>query len=332
MVAAWWLASSAAAVVARPNAVHAQPQVQVQGDAESDALIARGVNLREQGHDREALELFERAQALSPTPRATAQIALAQQALGRWVQAEAGLVGALAASSDPWIARNRAPLERALDTVRAQLAWLEVDGSVPGAEVWVAGERVGTLPLPGPVRVAAGVQVVELRAAGHQSAVRRVEVRAGEHARESLVLLPVAAPTVPGGVATAQGAEPTVAGSTARTSNTAAWITLGAGAALVAGGVVAHVVRQQDAAIYNDDSRCLAPGLTRDQVCGSYRSTVDTTTALAILGYSLGGAALAVSGYLFWRASASAPGPGAHVASAPRCALAAWGVACSVGF
>jgi hypothetical protein len=326
MAAAWLLAWSAVAVVAWPSAAQAQ------GDAESDALIARGVNLREQGRDREALELFERAHALLPTPRAAAQMALAQQALGRWVQAEAGLLRALAASGDPWIARNRAPLEKALETVHAQLAWLDVDGNVPGAEVWVAGERVGTLPLPGPVRVAAGVQIVEVRAAGHEPAVRRVEVRAGEHARESLVLLPVAAPTVPGVVAPAPDAEPPVIGETGRTSTTAAWITLGAGAALVAGGVVAHVVREQDAAIYNDDSRCLAPGLTRDQVCGSYRSTVDVTTVLAILGYSLGGAALAASGYLFWRASARASAPGAHVASAPSCALAPWGVACSVGF
>jgi hypothetical protein len=257
-----------------------------------------------------------------------AQIALAQQALGRWVAAEAGLLRALAAGEDPWIARNRAPLEQALTTVRAQLAWLEVQGNVPGAEVWIAGERAGTLPMAEPVRVAAGVQLVELRAAGYEPAIRRVEVQAGVHARETLVLLPVAVRTE---APPAQRAEPPVTAPAAAPSRTAAWITLGAGAALVGGGVVAHVVREQNAAVWDDNSRCLPPGLSREQACGSYRSTIDTTTVLAVVGYAAGGAALATSGYLFWRAATSAPAPGPSVASSP-CRVVPWGVTCSVRF
>jgi hypothetical protein len=100
----------------------------------------------------------------------------------------------------------------------------------------------------------------------------------------------------------------------------------------VAGGVVAHVVREQNAAAYNDDSKCLAPGgLSRDQVCGSYRSTVDTTGVLAIVGYAAGGAALATSAYLFWRAAASAPVPSTSGATLP-CSVVPWGVRCLVRF
>src|SRR5580704_12825575 len=68
-----------------------------------EALIAEGIALREQGRDREALELFVRAAALAASPRATAQIGLAQQALGHWVEAEAGLRTALEQGTDPWI-------------------------------------------------------------------------------------------------------------------------------------------------------------------------------------------------------------------------------------
>src|SRR5262245_14916190 len=70
-----------------------------------DDSIARGVALRRQGRNAEALAEFQKAYARDPSPRALAQIALAQQALGNWVVAETGLVDALAARNDPWIQR-----------------------------------------------------------------------------------------------------------------------------------------------------------------------------------------------------------------------------------
>jgi hypothetical protein len=53
-----------------------------------EAIINRGIALRLEGRDLEALVEFERAYAMNPTPRARAQIALAHQALGAWVPAE----------------------------------------------------------------------------------------------------------------------------------------------------------------------------------------------------------------------------------------------------
>ncbi|HEX4352161.1 MAG TPA: tetratricopeptide repeat protein, partial [Polyangiales bacterium] len=62
----------------------------------ADALISQGVALRKQGKNAEALVDFQRAYQISPSPRAQAQIALAEQALGDWIAAEDGLVSALA--------------------------------------------------------------------------------------------------------------------------------------------------------------------------------------------------------------------------------------------
>lgn len=82
-------------------------------------LLREGVALRAEGRDLEALAAFEHAHALQPLGRVQAQRALAEQALGRLDAAAQHLVEALA-STDPWIVRNRADLDRALATIRAQ--------------------------------------------------------------------------------------------------------------------------------------------------------------------------------------------------------------------
>ena len=55
--------------------------------AQEEALIKHGLELREKHDDEGALAEFQRAYQLSKGGRALAQIALAEQALGRWVDA-----------------------------------------------------------------------------------------------------------------------------------------------------------------------------------------------------------------------------------------------------
>src|SRR5262249_16904585 len=79
----------------------------------ADQAIAHGVALRRERKDAEALAEFRRAYALSPTPHALGQIALAEAALDQWVSAENDLLHVLVAD-DPWVARQRSALEIAL--------------------------------------------------------------------------------------------------------------------------------------------------------------------------------------------------------------------------
>jgi len=153
----------------------------------ADELIDRGIDLREENRDADALALFERAHQLSPTPRALAQIALAEQALGRWLAAERHMSDALGLT-DPWIEERRAPLERALEATRRHLGRVEVTGGVPGAEVVVNGRSAGALPLDGPITVEAGTVVLEVRAAGYLAIQRSIQVAAGSLAREDITL------------------------------------------------------------------------------------------------------------------------------------------------
>lgn len=164
---------------------------------DADAMIAEGVSLRGEGRDAEALERFERAHEHTPTPRALAQIALAEQALGRWVDAHDHLLEALGQTSDPWIAAHRDALDGALARIREHVGHLEVVEGVEGAEVRINGEAVGVLPLASPLTVPVGTVVLEVRAPGHVAFQRSIQVRAGGRARERVVL--VARSTAAGG-------------------------------------------------------------------------------------------------------------------------------------
>ncbi len=158
-----------------------------------DALLARGVELRRTGQDQQALELFRRAFELSHSPRAEAQMGLAEQALGRWLDADQHVREAYAASGDPWIQSHRAGLDASIAVIEQHVGRLEVIGNVPGAEVLVNGQPAGTLPLARPLRLIAGSVSVEVRANGYQPAQRSLTVTAGSLARESIDLLPRAA-------------------------------------------------------------------------------------------------------------------------------------------
>ncbi len=98
------------------------------------------------------------------------------------------MLEARAASTGPWVVQNLAVLDRALATVGQHLASLLVSGVVPGAEVSIDGHVVGTTPLAAPIRVAAGVVSVEVRAAGYAEVRRSVQLVAATTARESFDL------------------------------------------------------------------------------------------------------------------------------------------------
>jgi hypothetical protein len=159
----------------------------------AEALTRHGVELRRQRRDREALEDFRRAYELSKSPRTLAQIALAEQALGRWVDAERDLERALGATDDPWIEKNRETLRSGLATIASRLASLEVTADVPGAELWVNGVRAAELPLPSPLRVEAGTLVLDVRAPGYAPVRRETSAEPGGSVRESVQLVPLVA-------------------------------------------------------------------------------------------------------------------------------------------
>jgi len=170
-----------ATVLGVPNAVAAPAD-------SAEPLVREGIALRSASHDAEALEKFQRAYEIAKTPRIEAQIGMAEQALGRWVDAEAHLAHALAVPVDTWINKNRSTLQTALAAIRSHIGRLEILGKPPGAEIRIEGEVVGRLPLVEPLHLPVGKTNIEVRAPGYFTVTRTVTIETEKPTRETVVM------------------------------------------------------------------------------------------------------------------------------------------------
>lgn len=164
--------------------------------SEPELLVKQGLELRREHRDGEALDTFRRAYAAAPTPRVRVQIAFAEQALGRWVDAEADLQKALASADDAWIQRNLPLLERGRASIAEHLGWVEVAADVNPTQLVINGVDRGLQPMPARVRVEAGSVIVEVRASGYVPVRRPTSVEAGGTAHESIHLVPLTPPSL----------------------------------------------------------------------------------------------------------------------------------------
>ena len=98
------------------------------GEPAVDEMYRSGLEMRRRGDDRGALGEFQKSYRTAPLPRTLAQIGMAEQALGRWVDAEAHLTEAMKSTTNPWIVKNRELLEQSLSNVAGHLGSIAVDG------------------------------------------------------------------------------------------------------------------------------------------------------------------------------------------------------------
>lgn len=277
-----------------PRAARAQ-------SAEVEGLLRRGVELRREGRDEDALARFADAYRLQPSPRTAAQLGLVQQALGRWSEADGLLREALAAPNDPWVRRNRAVLDGASSVAMQHIGELDLRCDAPGARLSVDGGAEQGLPLAAPLRVVAGELSLEVRAEGYETARRRLLLLPGQRLREHVTLRAVEPAPAPVAVVAASPpvalpVAPPVAPSPARPAPSparrGAAIGLFVGAAAALGvGLAAVVVREGLAADFND--HCPADGAR----CEGVRSaagdwTVGAAVSLPLAALMGAGAAL----------------------------------------
>lgn len=300
-----------------------------------DARIAEALALRVQQRDAEALTLLTSVWNDTHSPRARAQMARAEQALGRWLDAHAHVEEALAAASDPWVAARRASLEEERERMRAHLGRVEVLCDVAGATARIDGRDVGALPLAAAPWVSAGTAQLEVLAPGHLAAQRSVVVRAGETARETVTLVPVPAPVAPAvpPAAVVVVRPPAAVDAPARGT---LWTTLGAtavaaGSVLLAGGAVSHGVRELSVASAATAGCGEDPSgaLVGPPECGGRVATIDLAAALAVTGYAAG-AVLLGSGVALLVTAPRAPSAPAR--AGVRCAPSWGGATCTLAF
>jgi tetratricopeptide (TPR) repeat protein len=315
-IVAWLLAALSTSAYAQGPAPAPAPAVAEV--AESDALILEGLKLREQGKDDEALKLFVRAQELAPTPRALAQRALAEQALGNWIQAEIHLSQALAVADDPWITRHRQALDGALAVIGEHLGYLQVNGGVAGAELRLDGRLAGTLPLSSPLRVVTGRPLLEVTLAGYYPVRREIAIRPGSLSTEAIELVPapVQQPTSHQVAPASQGAS--AQASTREVSSVRTlppvvfWAATGVTAVL--GGITVwsglNTAAKNDA--YEDYARM--PDATSDQALRGYDDATSAQTRTNVLLVATGVAAAATVAIGVFFTDWDGPGPSAEQA------------------
>ena len=342
MRASWILASSLLATL--PSLAFAQPAPDRCADGVRD-----GVALRREGRDVEALELFRTVAQRCPQARVRVQLAWAEQAVGRWVDAERDLGAALATRDDPWVEARRDRLDADLARIREHLGQLQITGGVEGAEVLLDGVVVSTLPMSAPVSAVAGAARLELRREGYYPVRRDVTIAAGVVAREEVQMRPeppavrpveppvappanvqpspvVVVPATPHPAATA----PT---RTDPTWRTIAWTsTLGA-SALTAATITALIMRQLRYDDFQGDPGCFVD-LATDLPSGgagcvsAHRDVGVATTAALITGVAAG--VFAAGAVYAWVRSSGAPR--SERAGALRCLPSPGGAGCSIGF
>lgn len=256
---------------ASAGAARAQQPSAARCASSAEPELRHGLLLRRANRPDEALTAFRCALTLGAGVRALVQVALAEKALGRWLEAFTHLSEALTLKNEPYIAQNQAALAAELAVVESHLGALEVVGEPQGAAVHIDGRRRGDLPLR-PLRLAAGVVTLRVHAAGFLDSQRSVTVPAGVLTQESVVL---------------RAERPRGNPQYRR----AGWALGGLGVVGLLVGGAAQTAREVLISRYNDDALCLADlGQTRGAACGPLRTSADTAQVVAWAGWAAGGA------------------------------------------
>jgi hypothetical protein len=228
-----------------------------------DALIAQGLKAMRKGDYQAALDAFRRAHQARPTTRSHAEIGLAEQALHRWLEAEADLAGALAEEEDAWLKEHRSLLDKALADVRSHLGMLTVESGPRGAEVKINGEPRGVLPLPKPLFLLPGTVQVEITAPGRRPWRTEVPIRLSVTTPLAPIFEPLDPPPVmPVAVAVvpAKPARPRPQMGEPTALKVVGWLALAAGSAAAGGGAFLLASSQAGSSRRLAGIECLALG------------------------------------------------------------------------
>ncbi len=208
----------------------------------AEGLIQGGIALRQAGNDVAALALFTEAYNLEGTPRARAQMALAEFALSRWFDAEEHLREALAAATDPWIVNARVTLDEAYASVGQHIARLVVLGPLH-ATVTVSGEN-HRLPLAEPIRLEPGTVSIVVRASGYEEYHVSLAMEGG--GSRTFDATPLLIASAPAAASEGRNLDPGVADVDGRGGSVASeplfWLAVVGGALLVGVSVTAAIL------------------------------------------------------------------------------------------
>lgn len=231
-----------------------------------EALIQEGIRLRRDGEDEKALDVFRQAERLQPTSvRVLLHLATAAQAAGHWVEADGYIRRVFQYRDDPYYRRYQSDIAMVEQLISARVGRFQVVGSPPGAEVRLNGRVIGRLPMDEPQRLEAGNYQLEVVSNGHYALRRAQRIPGGVLTREVVELGPEQSRS-----SSARRLEGDAGSEQWWAERWVGWSLAGASAASAVTAGIAFAIREQQAAEWNDDSRCVVRGGgTREQECGS---------------------------------------------------------------
>lgn len=299
------------------------PSLAFAQSAEAGRLIEQGLTLRERGEHQAALSVFERAARIEPTPRTTAQIALAHHALGHYRIAREKLIESISQSRDNWIRTRLVALQEAQLDCEQHLARIRIEGGEAGDVVFVGDEERATLPLsevlynePGEVtfrlkRNGEFVGAMRAQMVANAEAVVRFDIAvAGPVLATAATAEPLREPDV---VTTSDDAEAATDSTPMSWRTPVGWTAIGLGVAGLATGVAFNVMRENVLADYTDAScdRTWADG------CESKFDNGATYKTALLAGYITGGVLVAAGVVLLLLPNSDSNASTAHVQCAP---------------
>jgi hypothetical protein len=145
--------------------------------ARAQTLLREGAQHYERAEFADALEKFERAYAVFPSPKLLFNIGQASREVGRPVEAMDAFERFLAQAADA-PAEMTAEAKRSMTELGEKVGKLLIECPVPGAEIAVDGKKVGEAPIQNLVRVAPGRHQVTATHAGSTPAIESVLVAA----------------------------------------------------------------------------------------------------------------------------------------------------------
>jgi hypothetical protein len=301
------LTSATLAHAEPPASERSETELGLEPPAAATALdpLEQADALLEAGDDHEALQVLLRAAAATPSSaRVRVHLAAVHQALGEWLAAEDQLVFALQQSHDPYVEEHREALGEALESIQSHLARLLVTGEPAGAEVYLDGRRLGTLPLEAPARVVAGAHVLRASQSGYRTWSASIDADPDTSVNQVIRLAADEAPRGHAFAPTLRASAPTDVSPQA-TSN---WSTLtlgGLGTAAAVTSAVAFTLREVHAGHWNSNA-CIAAGQRRGDVCPSERAAIEDWDRVMLVSGVAAGALLA-GALLSWSLEASPP-------------------------
>ncbi len=186
---------------------------------EAGQHFERGVSLYDEADYRAALIEFRRAYEIAPNAVVLYNVGETYYQLQNYAAALTALERYLAESGDA--ADHRAEVQKTIGILKTRVGKIAITTNVPGCEITIDDEFVGTSPLAHPVSISIGRRKITAMRTGLPPDTRFIEIAAGDTAAASLVLVKPApiAPLV---------LDARAAGNDGRgTLVTASWITTG---------------------------------------------------------------------------------------------------------